>query len=210
MLKCDKDSIADIIEDMVLDFIDSGHMNKENKELVKRTLLSHHRHNSIYNSSGLIRKKSTISEFFPLGSRRQSTFTNAFNSENTSTSNSRKNSSVQWSDLNINKAKNKKMSISEINLQNEVEEQKNSDKIEKIRLIFSILKKNSNQFQKNQISQNNRENSVKFFEPSHHSIDNHCSSVENSLNANHQRHRRRSTIAMLKNSLTQTKLNKVS
>lgn len=36
MLKCDQDSVVDIIEEMIQDFVDSGHMNKENKELVKK------------------------------------------------------------------------------------------------------------------------------------------------------------------------------
>lgn len=74
--------------------------------------------------TGLSRKKSTISEFFPLGSRRQSTFTadniNTFNSENPSECTSRKNSSAQCSDLNINKSKSKKLSMSEFNLENKV------------------------------------------------------------------------------------------
>lgn len=48
---------------MIHDFVDSGHMNKENRELVKRTILSQHRHNNSLGNSGM-RKKSTISDFF--------------------------------------------------------------------------------------------------------------------------------------------------
>ena len=75
---------------MIQDFCDSGHMNKENREHVKRTLLSHHRHNQAF-TGGLTRKKSTISEFFPqqhtsCSSRRQSTFINTNNASNNSTS----------------------------------------------------------------------------------------------------------------------------
>ncbi|CAF0718290.1 unnamed protein product [Brachionus calyciflorus] len=216
LLKCDQESLIDIVEEMVQNFIDSGHMNKENRDLVKRVLLSNHRHNSVYNTNsitgGLTRKKSTISEFlqYPLSSRRQSTFTadniNNFNSENTSVNNSRKNSSIQYSDLYINKHRNsttttsspgnKKLSISEYNLENE-------------------CKTTSGLYQKN-IS--NRENSVKFFTPSNPSSttgvgsNGAINSMENNLNnmsSNYSnKNRRRSTIALLKSTLTQSKLNK--
>ena len=106
---------------MVQDFIDSGHMNKENKDQIKKTLLCQHRHNQAA-SGGMSRKKSTISDFFPIGnSRRQSAFNSdlIFHSENTSSSASRKNSSIQYSDMAIHKSKNEKC-MSEANLENGV------------------------------------------------------------------------------------------
>lgn len=206
LLKCDRESIFGIVDDLVEDFTDSGHLNKENRELVKRVLLSNHRHNSMFTSSltgGLTRKKSTISEFlpYPLGNRRQSTFTNENNIH--SESPSRKNSSIQFSDLYINKHRNstttsnsptsKKLSISEYNLENEFK---------------------AGLYQKNMT---NRENSVKFFTPSNPSSgvgsNNECgiNSMDNNLNINPtNKNRRRSTMALIKNSLGQSKLNKVN
>ena len=106
---------------MIQDFIDSGHMNKENKYLVKRTLLSNHKHDSA-NTGGFMRKKSTISDFFP-GSRRPSSFNSeqAYQSENNSSSVSRKNSSAQFSDTNSQRERkanmDSKLSTSEVHLE---------------------------------------------------------------------------------------------
>ncbi len=79
LLNSDHESLVDVIDEMIQDFCDSGHMNKENREQVKRTLLSHHRHNQSSlitggSGSGLQRKKSTISDLFNPSSRRPSTF----------------------------------------------------------------------------------------------------------------------------------------
>lgn len=130
---------------MIQDFIDSGHMNKENREMLKKTLLSRHRtsnnnnnnsSSSTANNPGSMRKKSTLSEFFPYGSRRQSTFTSAgdhqsqnsqknMSSENASVMDvSRKSSGIQLNDLAVafgvgNKNK-KMMSRSDANLLNKV------------------------------------------------------------------------------------------
>ena len=130
LLKCEHETMPDIIEEMMQDLVDSGHMNKENREQLKSTLLSRRRstrnketqQNSGSSIGGAIRKKSTLSEFFPYGSRRQSTFTTAdhasVNSDNASINASRKSSAVQLSDLNISKSKNKKLSMSDANLLN--------------------------------------------------------------------------------------------
>ncbi len=118
LLNNDHESFIDVIDEMVRDFIDSGHMLKENREQIKRTLLTQHRHNQAFNGGALNRKKSTISDFFPYG-RRQSTFTSIDpNSGQASVNTSRKNSSVQCSDYNLNKRNDKW--TSEINLENEV------------------------------------------------------------------------------------------
>lgn len=79
LLNSDHESLVDVIDEMIQDFCDSGHMNKENREQVKRTLLSHHRHNQSSlitggSGAGLQRKKSTISDLFNPSSRRPSTF----------------------------------------------------------------------------------------------------------------------------------------
>lgn len=115
LLNSDHESFIDVVDEMVRDFIDSGHMMKENREQVKRTLLTQHKHNQTFNGGALSRKKSTISDFFPYG-RRQSTFTSIDpNSGQGSSNASRKNSSVQFSDYNLNKHNEKW--TSEINLE---------------------------------------------------------------------------------------------
>lgn len=219
LLKCEQDNFAGIVDDMIHDFIDSGHMNKENRELIKRTLLNNHKRNNTFNMSGLTRKKSTISEFFPIGSRRQSTFTaepGMFNSENASTSTSRKNSSIQFGEFNIDKSK--KQSISDFNLQNKV----TFDLLFESKFVVNFsycccccyLFKYQNQYQKNQQPSqqqqqlpHTRENSVKFFVASNVGSEN-SSTNENNTNYNPHK-RRRSTIALLKNTIAQKTLNKV-
>ena len=212
ILNSDHESIVDVIDEMIQDFVDSGHMNKENKDQVKKTILSHHRHNQAF-SGALSRKKSTMSEFFP-GSRRQSTFNSehACNSEYTSTSTSRKNSSVQYSDLNLNKNKGEnKLSQSEFDLDAKVNIKNNKLLVLKPSKNFFFKRKNSTQ----SYNQNHR-SSVKFFvnraslsaqntAPS----DEHHASIDNNLNVNTNHKRRRSTIALIKNTLTKTNLNKV-
>lgn len=115
LLNSDHDSFADVVDEVIQDFIDSGHMNKENKTLVRRALLSSHRHDPT-NSGGFIRKKSTISDFFP-GSRRPSSFNSeqVYHSENNSSSASRKNSYAQFSESS--KRMDAKLSASEVNLE---------------------------------------------------------------------------------------------
>lgn len=168
LLNCEQESFPNIVDKIVHDFVDSGHLNKENREMMKRTLMSDHRtSNTTFSVSGLTRKKSTMSEFFPppIGSRRQSTFTGDVpthysstnnNSETMSVSTSRKNSYAQFetttmtnlnnnnnnsnnnsnssnnaaqhspSSSSINKPpKDKKLSMSEFNLQNKVNYLKN-------------------------------------------------------------------------------------
>ena len=135
LLNSDHDSVLDVFDEMIQDFCDSGHMNKENREQVKRTLLSHHRHNQAF-TGGLTRKKSTISEFFPQqhassSSRRQSTFININGHSTSSTANnqeqsgllrfnsdlsennttSRKNSSFLNSDQNLNRNQNRTLKV---------------------------------------------------------------------------------------------------
>ncbi len=180
LLNCDHESIIDVIDEMVRDFVDSGHMNKENREQVKRTLLTQHRHNQSFNGGALTRKKSTISDFFPYG-RRQSTFTtNDPNSGQTSQNASRKNSSVQCSEYNLSGKRQDKWS-SEANLEND----KNSSCAAGIGSSSRI------------------DSSVKFNQEGNRNGDNCSSSIEI------PNKRRRSTIALLKNTLTQSKLNKV-
>lgn len=148
LLNCEQDSFSNIVDKIVHDFVDSGHLNKENRDIMKRTLMSEHRAASghhLFSVSGLTRKKSTMSEFFPppIGSRRQSTFTgdvpthyssnnnNYINSEQASIStgvggvSSRKNSCAQFSGNGAggstgSESKSKKLSMSEFNLQNKV------------------------------------------------------------------------------------------
>ncbi len=132
LLNSDRDSFADVVDDIIQDFIDSGHMNKDNKFLVKRALLSNHRH-EMTNSGGFMRKKSTISDFFP-GSRRPSSFNSeqVYQSENnSSTQASRKNSYAQFSSTSHqphsqqpqqqqqqdNSSNKPKLSVSEVSLE---------------------------------------------------------------------------------------------
>jgi hypothetical protein len=121
LLDSEHESTVDVFDEMIQDFVDSGHMNKENKDQVRETLCSKHKHSQPF-QGGLGRKKSTISDFFPIGSRRASAFNSELgsNTDNTSSLTSRKNSSVHTSELNMNKAKAEKLSISEINLENGV------------------------------------------------------------------------------------------
>lgn len=134
LLNCDQESWPNIVDKIVHDFVDSGHMNKENRDLMKRTLMSEHRTTNSFSVTGLTRKKSTMSEFFPppIGSRRQSTFTgdvpthysSTNNSDNASVTTSRKNSYAQFSGDESKKSgsssREKKLSMSEFNLQNKV------------------------------------------------------------------------------------------
>lgn len=152
LLNCEQETFPNIVDKIVHDFVDSGHMNKENREMMRRTLMSDHRTCNSFGVSGLTRKKSTMSEFFPppIGSRRQSTFTGDVpthysstnnNSENVSVNTSRKNSYAQFetggngpgtagggaannppsSSSSTSKTnKDKKLSMSEFNLQNKV------------------------------------------------------------------------------------------
>jgi hypothetical protein len=110
ILNSDSDSIIDVIDEMIRDFVDSGHMTKENKENVKKTLLCNHNHYQATNTEPLIRKKSTISDFFPYNSRRQSILTaneQYLTADNfSSTCTSRKNSTAFLNELN--KGKNEK------------------------------------------------------------------------------------------------------
>lgn len=155
-MNCEQETFPNIVDKIVHDFVDSGHMNKENREMMRRTLMSDHRACNSFGVSGLTRKKSTMSEFFPppIGSRRQSTFTGDVpthysstnnNSENVSVNTSRKNSYAQFESGNgagggngsgtgvaaannppssssstSKTAKDKKLSMSEFNLQNKV------------------------------------------------------------------------------------------
>ena len=108
------ETFEEVINEMVQDFIDSGHMYKENKEKVKRALNSQHRHVA----ASLTRKKSAISFQFS-SSRRQSTFNDLlYGSDNASSHFSRKNSStIQINDINkAVKSDNKLFSISDVNL----------------------------------------------------------------------------------------------
>ena len=133
LLNCDQETFPNIVDKIVHDFVDSGHLNKENRDIMKRTLMSEHRTANSFSVSGLTRKKSTMSEFFPppIGSRRQSTFTgdvpthysSTNNSDNASTSTSRKNSYAQFGGsggVDSKSSKDKKLSMSEFNLQNKV------------------------------------------------------------------------------------------
>jgi len=72
LLNAEGPSFQDVMDEMIQDFINSGHMNKENRERLKALLLSEHAHE--LSNSALIRKKSSMSLAFN-GSRRQSTFT---------------------------------------------------------------------------------------------------------------------------------------
>ncbi len=146
-----------------------------------------------------MRKKSTMSEFFPYGSRRQSTFTATDHaSENLSGEASRKSSAIQLSDLNLSKSKNKKMSMSDANLLNNKPVQSAGGNVQ--------AANNSNA---------NNESSVKF---ENQSPPHAAGSIANSgiIESNtgttdfQQSKRRRSTIALIKSTLTQSKLNRVT
>lgn len=119
LLDCDNPSFEAVFDEMVQDFIDSGHMNKENKERLKRTLLSQHSHHISF--SALVRKKSSISLAFS-GSRRQSTFNDLLSNSNTSDVVHKKNcySAVHINEMGMRvKSENKLLSISDANLENE-------------------------------------------------------------------------------------------
>lgn len=193
LLNSDHDSFTGIVDEMIQDFIDSGHMNKENKYLVKRTLLSNHKHDSS-NTGGFMRKKSTISDFFP-GSRRPSSFNSeqAYQSENNSSSVSRKNSSAQFSDTNSQREKkaanmDSKLSNSEIHLE------RGTARIHRDSSVKFLAKSNTDGASSGAAGPHN--------------------SIETNINqpsappAAANRGRRRSTIVFLKNTLNQSKLNK--
>jgi len=107
ILNSDSDSIIDVIDEMIRDFVDSGHMTKENRENVKKTLLCNHNHYQASAAEPTIRKKSTISDFFPYNSRRQSILTaneQYLTADNfSSTCTSRKNSTAILNEINKSK-----------------------------------------------------------------------------------------------------------
>lgn len=113
ILNSTDDSLEEVIDEMVQDFIDSGHMYKENREKIKNTMLTSHSH--YVSNSAMTRKKSSISLAFT-GNRRQSTFNDLLSSG----SSSRKNSSSINELSNRVKSENKLLSISDINLENGV------------------------------------------------------------------------------------------
>ena len=113
ILNSNDDSLDNVIDEMIQDFIDSGHMYKENREKFKQTMLTQHSH--YMSTSAMTRKKSSISLAFT-GNRRQSTFNDLLSSGNSS----RKNSSSINELSNRVKSENKLLSISDINLENGV------------------------------------------------------------------------------------------
>lgn len=118
LLSSDHESLDFLMDEIIQDFIDSGHMNKENKEQIKRVLLSPHRHNHSMSASGS--KKSTMSDLFNANqSGNNSRRTSANEPENSTTGNiSRKNSFINLSDHKFRKSV--KLSNSEIELDNKV------------------------------------------------------------------------------------------
>ena len=94
LLDAEHATFGDTLDEMIRDFINSGHMYKEQRESVKRALLSKHKRSSGSGSGGggggggggegdgnarresLHRKKSVLSDFFVISmDRRRSTFT---------------------------------------------------------------------------------------------------------------------------------------
>jgi hypothetical protein len=227
LLKCDHSSLSGIFEEMIRDFVDSGHMNKENKEQLKKTLLSRHRlarTTNNYGSGGggggsVIRKKSTISEFFPYGSRRQSTFTSGEHGSDNffSAEASRKSSAVQLSDLNLNKSKNKKLSMSDANLLNKqpVSASQSGGEVATVTTCNQSSAANTPQGEAsvkfdNQTLQTVPCSSVTNSGSIEQQIVTAASNVVNSASTSFQQSkRRRSTIALIKSTLTQSKLNRV-
>lgn len=180
----DETSYAGVIDEMCQDFINSGHMYKETKEKLKQTLLS--QHTRVIRPSGLSRKKSSISLAFT-SNRRQSTFNDLLAS-------SRKNSSaVQINEMTSSRviSENKLMSISDADLENGVSSllPNTSSGIVFLNICLFLFKMNHS----GKISSDGNSNSVKFFTPD--------DSNQNSL-ANNRYKRRRSTIALIKDSMS--------
>ena len=105
------------MDEIIQDFIDSGHMNKENRDQIKKVLQSSHRHNH-HSLSALSSKKSTMSDLFSAnqsasGSRRTSTH----EPDNSTGNISRKNSFINFSESSKFR-KSVKASNSEIDLEN--------------------------------------------------------------------------------------------
>jgi hypothetical protein len=117
LLNADFLSKEQLMDEIIQDFADSGHMNKENKEQIKRVLLSPHRHCHTISSSGS--KRSNLSDMF---SQSQS----SSNSRRTSANDqdhehlSRKNSFIHFTHEHRFRNKSVKLSSSEIDLENRV------------------------------------------------------------------------------------------
>ena len=115
MLNADYLSKEQLMDEIIQDFADSGHMNKENKEQIKRVLLSPHRHCHSISSSGS--KRSNLSDMF---SQSQSSSASRRTSEQDHEHLSRKNSFIHFTHENRFRNKSVKLSSSEIDLENRV------------------------------------------------------------------------------------------
>ncbi len=116
LLDAEGPCFQDVIDEMIQDFIDSGHMNKENRERLKTTLLSEHAHEA--SNSALMRKKSSISLAFS-GSRRQSTFNDLSSAGVHRENKSISSSTAQISEMEGHMPGEKKLfSVSDANLEN--------------------------------------------------------------------------------------------
>ena len=63
IMNSEAEKVQDVYDEMVRDFVDSGHMNKESREQIKRTLMLKHRHNQLSGgNSGNSGKNSNSSE----------------------------------------------------------------------------------------------------------------------------------------------------
>ena len=111
LLNSDFETSDLLMDEIIQDFIDSGHMNKENKEQIKSILLSPHRHtHTISNSAS---RKSNMSDML------NSTSTSRRTSSNDQDLNeSRKNSLISQEARVRNKSF--KLNMNEIDLESKV------------------------------------------------------------------------------------------
>ena len=109
----DETSYEAVIDEMVEDFINSGHMYKESKEKVKQTLLLG-QHTRVIRPHSMSRKKSSISLAF--STRRQSTYADLLSSGKVARKNS---SAVQINELAASRQINdhKLLSVSDADLE---------------------------------------------------------------------------------------------
>jgi len=110
LLNSDFESSDLLMDEIIQDFIDSGHMNKENKEQIKNILLSPHRHtHTISNSAS---RKSMISDMLNSASTSRRT------SNEQEIIESRKNSLISESRIKNNKSF--KSNMNEIDIESKV------------------------------------------------------------------------------------------
>ena len=117
MLNADFSSLEQLMDEIIQDFTDSGHMNKENKEQIKRILLSPHRHCHSITSSGS--KRSNLSDLFNKSQSSSNSRRSSANDQDNGNL-SRKSSFIHFTHEHRLKNKSFKLSTSEIDLENRV------------------------------------------------------------------------------------------